>query len=128
MQKANAGINHIEFWVSDLSRALSLYTPLFAAVGWRKLSDTEFSFGSTVFYFVEKPVARSDSAGPRHICFQAGSRETVEEVAKLLRKHHADILRGPIEMPDYSKGYYTVDFRDPDGYVIEVAHTPNMTF
>jgi hypothetical protein len=31
-----------------------------------------------------------------------------------------------VEMPDYSEGYYTVDFRDPDGYVIEVAHTPHM--
>jgi predicted lactoylglutathione lyase len=29
-------------------------------------------------------------------------------------------------MPDYSEGYYTVDFRDPDGYVIEVVHTRRM--
>jgi hypothetical protein len=29
-------------------------------------------------------------------------------------------------MDSYSRDYYTVDFRDPDGYVLEVAHTPHM--
>jgi len=26
---------------------------------------------------------------------------------------------------DYSSGYYTVDFHDPDGFILEVAHSPN---
>jgi len=43
-------------------------------------------------------------------------------------KLHRKVLRGPVEMPDYSKSYYTVDFRDSDGYVLEVAHTPHMNF
>jgi len=128
MQDKTSGINHIEFWVSNLAHSVKFYSPIFAALGWRKMSDTEFSSGSTMFYFVEKPVHRADSAGPRHICFQAGTRKTVEAVAKILAEQHATIIRGPVEMPDYSKGYYTVDFRDPDGYVMEVAHTPNMSF
>ena len=123
---AKAGINHIEFWVSNLERSQAFYAPLFKAVGWQQKSDTEFSSGWTTIYFYEKPVKRVDSAGPRHICFQAVSRAVVEDVAKLLKKQAATIIRGPVEMPEYSEDYYTVDFRDPDGYVIEVAHTPHM--
>ncbi len=128
MQHKTSGINHIEFWVSNLARSSDFYSPIFEALGWRKMSETEFSSGSTVLYFAEKPVSRADTAGPRHICFQADSRKTVETIAKILKDRRAKIIRGPVEMPDYSKGYYTVDFRDPDGYVMEVAHTPNMIF
>jgi len=124
----HSGINHIEFWVTNLARSSSFFTPILGAIGWRKLSDSEFSSGSTVLYLVEKIVPKADSVGPRHLCFQANSRNAVDTVAKLLRDQNATILRGPVEMPDYPKGYYTIDFRDPDGFVIEVAHTPNMTF
>jgi catechol 2,3-dioxygenase-like lactoylglutathione lyase family enzyme len=126
MAKAMAGINHIEFWVSDLQRSMKFYAPIFEATGWHKLSETEFSSSTCVLYFVEKAVKRSDAIGPRHLCLQAGSREMVESVAELLKKQKAEVLRGPIEMPEYSPGYYTVDARDPDGYVIEVAYTPSM--
>ena len=121
-----AGINHVEFGVSKLDQSQAFYTPLFHAIGWKQKSDTEFTSGSTMFYLVEKPVKHVDSAGPRHVCFQAVSRAVVDAVASLLREGSATIIRGPMEMPDYSEGYYTVDFRDPDGCVIEVAHTPNM--
>lgn len=128
MQTTHSGINHIEFWVTDVKRAVSFYESFFSQIGWKKLGVSEFSSGSTVFYLVQKIVPKADSVGVRHICFQANSRSTVEAVAKILREKKANILRGPLEMPDYSRGYYTVDFRDPDGNVIEVAHTPNMTF
>jgi catechol 2,3-dioxygenase-like lactoylglutathione lyase family enzyme len=126
MQSTNPGINHIEFWVNDLKRSLAFYEPLFSAIGWRKLGEGEFGSGSTLIYFSEKAVPKADTAGPRHLCFQATSRDVVDAVGKLLAGSGATVLRGPVEMADYSKGYYTVDFRDPDGYVLEVAHTPNM--
>jgi catechol 2,3-dioxygenase-like lactoylglutathione lyase family enzyme len=97
------------------------------AIGWRKLGEGEFGSGSTVIYFVERAVQKADTLGPRHVCFQATSRNVVDAVGKLLTDSSVTILRGPVEMADYSAGYYTVDFRDPDGYVLEVAHTPNMT-
>ena len=126
MQGMNAGINHIEFWVSDLKRSLEFYEPVFKTVGWSKLGEGEFSSGSCVVYFIEQAVKRVDAVGPRHICFQAGSREQVDAVAEILTQRSAVLIRGPLEMPQYSQGYYTIDFRDPDGYVIEVAHTPHM--
>jgi hypothetical protein len=36
------------------------------------------------------------------------------------------IIRGPLLVPEYSPDYYTMDFYDPDGYMLEVAHTPEQ--
>jgi catechol 2,3-dioxygenase-like lactoylglutathione lyase family enzyme len=118
------GISHIEFWVSDMERSLAFYSPLFSRLGWRQIHDHEFTDGTVKIYFIEKYVAVQDAAGPRHLCFKAESRARVDEVAAFLRSVGAMILRGPCEMK-YSEGYYTVDFKDPDGYILEVAHAPN---
>lgn len=121
------GINHMEWWVKDWDRSGPFYRGLFQRVGWRTLDDRAFSNGSMEIYFKEVPdLNRPDTLGPRHICFQAVSRKMVDEVHSWLVAGRADIIRGPVEMPDYSFGYYTVDFRDPDGFILEVAHTPHM--
>lgn len=70
---------------------------------------------------------RTDSLGVRHNGFQALERRQVEEVAQFLQRTGASIIRGPLEMT-YSKEFYIIDFHDPDGMVVEVAHTPYMDF
>lgn len=83
-------------------------------------------WGTNEIYFEEKKnLNRENTLGVRHICFQANSRQMVEAVAAYLKKVNARIIRGPQEM-NYTKGYYTIDFYDPDGYVLEVAFTPNQ--
>ncbi|WP_461488347.1 VOC family protein [Pontibacter sp. HJ8] len=72
------------------------------------------------------PLAFHDSLGVRHICFHAVSRAVVDQVGEWLKNRKGDLLRGPQEMPLYSVSYYTVDFRDPNGFVLEVAHTPDI--
>ncbi|WP_374702520.1 VOC family protein [Bacillus sp. M6-12] len=120
------GINHIEFWVSDLEKSLAFYSGFFETIGWNRLNKTAFSTGTIEIYFKEAKVSRKDTAGPRHICFQAVERSIVDEVYLYLKKQNAEIIRGPIDADNYSQGYYTIDFRDPDRYVLEVAYTPNM--
>jgi len=119
------GINHIEFWVSDIGKSMKFYNSFLSLIGWTQISAVSFSDGSMVIYFLEmKGVEKMKSLGVRHLCFQATEKKQVDLVAKALVNEHADIIRGPLLMP-YSKDYYTVDFRDPDGQVIEVAHIPN---
>ncbi|SFF09703.1 Catechol 2,3-dioxygenase [Bacillus sp. OV194] len=120
------GINHIEFWVNSMEESLEFYETLFALIGWKEIGKGMFSSGHIEIYLKEADVPRTDSAGPRHICFQAVSRDVVDRVGSYLQEAGAEMIRGPVEVPRYSKGYYTVDFRDPDGYVLEVAHTPHM--
>ncbi|GGG13749.1 VOC family protein [Pontibacter amylolyticus] len=119
------GINHIEFWVKNLEESVRFYGELFPLIGWYALNETSFSCGQHEIYFKEMPVDFHDSLGVRHICFHAISPEVVDAVEAWLRRQNADMIRGPLEMPHYSTGYYTVDFRDPNGFVLEVAYTPN---
>jgi len=117
------GINHIEFWVSDIQRSMKFYNSFLSLIGWKQMSEVSFSNGSMVIYFQEmKGIEKLKSLGVRHLCFQATAKEQVDQVYTALA-NQTHIIRGPLLMP-YSKEYYTVDFHDLDGQVIEVAHTP----
>ena len=119
------GINHIEFWVKNLEESVRFYSELFPLIGWHALNQTSFSCGQHEIYFKEMPISFHENLGVRHVCYHATSREVVDAVGEWLRRQNADIIRGPLEMSHYSAGYYTVDFRDPNGFVLEVAFTPN---
>ena len=120
------GIKHIEFWVSDLKRSDEFYSGLLGILGWERVGIGSFKLGDTKIYMKESGKARGDVLGPRHVCFWAESREIVDKAGEFLKGTHAEIIRGPMEVRGgmYSPGYYTVDFRDTDGYILEVAHTP----
>ncbi|MGG0723845.1 hypothetical protein ABE069_17405 [Bacillus mycoides] len=45
-------------------------------------------------------------------------------VAKFLAGNKVKVIRSPIEMNHYSDGY-TIDSYDPNGFIVEVAYTPN---
>jgi catechol 2,3-dioxygenase-like lactoylglutathione lyase family enzyme len=116
-------IHHVEFTVSNLTASSGFYGPLLLALGWKELRLGMYIKDGCEIYLKEARVDASDrSRGPRHICLRAGSRDEVDRVGALLRAGKAQVIRGPLAMPQYSASYYTVDFRDPDGFVIEVAH------
>ncbi len=121
------GIKHIEFWVSDLKRSGLFYSEFFNILGWKKVGDVSFKLGSTKIYFKQSYKVRADTLGVRHICFWAKSRMVVDKVAEFVKVQGVKKIRGPIEMrgKEYSPGYYTVDFCDPDGCIVEVAYTPD---
>lgn len=121
------GINHLEIWVKSIPETMSFFAPILETIGWHKVNDHAFATDSLEIYFQENPAAIVPGSGVRHICFQAITKAQVDEVGAYLASINADIIRGPKEMP-YTKGYYTVDFRDPNGLVYEVAFTPNMEF
>lgn len=126
MKQFKPGIHHIEFWVANLEESMNFYRKLFSIIGWKQLHDTAFSTGETEVYFKEMNAEIVRTLGPRHICYQAVSRSVVDEVAHFLRDMEAKVIRGPIEMNHYSEGYYTIDFYDPNGFIVEVAYTGNM--
>lgn len=123
------GIRHIEFWVSDLAKSLEFYSRLFAVMKWRQKGEKVFVSGDMKIYFRQYEGKLLDTLGPRHICFHAANRKMVDEVGTFLLVYGCRIIRGPTEIAEspYPSGYYTVDFRDPDGYVLEVAYAPDET-
>lgn len=125
--KNRAFIKHIEFWVSDLGLSIKFYKGIFKIIGWKLIEKNAFSNGETKIYFVEKNLKNRETIGPRHLCFLANSRKVVDEVARFLTNNDYDIIRGPLESHYKNRDSYTVDFRDPDGYIIEVA-TESIVF
>lgn len=116
-----AGIKHIEFWVSDLERSVIFYKKLFDIIGWEQNDQNGFRCGNTKLYLVEKLVSFQENIGPRHICFEADKKDFVDQVATFLKNNNTSIIRGPLEYTYKGSAAYTVDFKDPDGYIIEVA-------
>lgn len=116
-----AAIKHIEFWVSDLKRSMRFYEGILSIIGWNCIGENAFSNGQTKIYFIEQDFKSQKTIGPRHICFMASSHKAVEDVADFLIRNKSDIIRGPLKSRYKDRRAYTVDFRDPDGYIIEVA-------
>lgn len=116
-----AAIKHIEFWTSELKRSMKFYNGILSMIGWKEIENNTFSDGQTKIYFIEQDVESLKTIGPRHICFLASSRKEVDDVGQFLTKNNHNIIRGPLESQYKNRSSYTVDFRDPDGYVIEVA-------
>jgi catechol 2,3-dioxygenase-like lactoylglutathione lyase family enzyme len=117
----NMGIRHIEFWVSDLKNSLEFYKELFSHIDWKQVDENGFSCNGTKIYFCEMKDLIKDNkvVGPRHICFEVKSKEAVDIVSKLpIIKNR--ILHGPDVL--HKNGSYMLVFKDPDGYILEVAY------
>lgn len=126
------GIRHIEILVSDLNKSLEFYKKLFLLISWGQIDATGFKYKDTKIYLKESLFSKRDSKseqrdtlGTRHMCFNVNDVKTVEAVGKFIKEYGEKIIRGPLEVTDdwHPKGgYYTVDFYDPDGYILEVAY------
>jgi catechol 2,3-dioxygenase-like lactoylglutathione lyase family enzyme len=117
-----SAIHHIEITVSDPARSAAFYRALLLALDWRELHPGAYVKDGCEIHLKRGDAAPGRAFGPRHVCFRAASRDVVDRVGGVLRAAGAVVLRGPQPMPQYSPTYYTVDVRDPDGFVLEVAH------
>ena len=126
------GIRHIEIVVSDLKKSVDFYSKLFSLIGWKQVDATGFKCEGTKIYLKESTRPKRDSGseqrdllGARHMCFDVNDTETVDAVGKFLIERNTKMIRGPLEVFDEwtpNGGYYTVDFYDPDGYILEVVY------
>jgi glyoxylase I family protein len=133
--------SHVDLVVSDIERSLSFYRGLLEPLGWTGLNEVRGERGETIHYLSQKGTGvaalglcqRPDDAprhpydryalGVHHLCFDAPSRDAVNERAGWLSENGAEIESGPEEY-DYTPGYYAVFFYDPDGIKLELLHRP----
>jgi glyoxylase I family protein len=133
--------SHVDLCVSSVERSLPFYRGLLGPLGWTGLTEVRGERGETIHYITMRgrgvaalglreaqPDRKATSydryaVGVHHICFDAPSREAVDERARWLREQAAEIESGPAEY-DYTPGYYAVFFRDPDGIKLEILHRP----
>lgn len=119
------GIKHIEIAVSDLQKGLNFYQPLFEMLGWKTVDKNGFVNGNLKIYLKKWDYPAGPSLGIRHLCFWAENKELVNKAGEYVKSTGVKMIRGPLVVLEYSPNYYTVDFYDPDGFMLEVAYTPN---
>jgi catechol 2,3-dioxygenase-like lactoylglutathione lyase family enzyme len=133
-------IAHVDLVVSSIERSLPFYRGLLEPLGWTTLREIEGERGETIWYMsMPGPTSglglrdkQSDAhavpydryaVGVHHVCFDARTREVVDERAQWLAAQGATIESGPKEYP-YVPGYYAVFFYDPDGIKLELRYRP----
>jgi len=135
-----ATVSHIDLVVSSIERSLPFYRRLLEPLGWTTVSEVEGERGETITYMsapgrttaLGLRKKQSDehavpynryAVGIHHVCFEAPSREAVDERADWLITEGAPIESGPTDYR-YAPGYYAVFFYDPDGIKLEIRHRP----
>lgn len=94
-------------------------------IGWEEVDKNGFISGDLKIYLKEWDYPAVNSLGVRHLCFWAENRDMVDKAGEYIKSIGVKIVRGPLVVSEYSPDYYTVDFYDPDGFMLEVAHTPD---
>jgi glyoxylase I family protein len=135
-------IAHVDLVVTSIERSLAFYRGLLEPLGWSTLREVKGERAESIWYIsMPGPTSslglrqkQSDAhpvpyeryaVGVHHVCFDAPTREAVDERAQWLARQGATIESAPREY-GYAPGYYAVFFYDPDGIKLEIRHNPSM--
>lgn len=133
-------INHLRFSVRDVAACEAFYDPLLTLLGYAQVprDDDGRAWGrrdptAGTQWLILTPAAAEHRHTPHeltapgfhHLALNADSREQVDAVYELVRGCGAETLDPPAEY-DYEPGYYAVFFRDPNGFKLEVVHSPRQ--
>ena len=122
-------LHHVEIYVSELRRSLDFWGWFLERLGYRQiqsweggasylLHDTYIVFVQTGDRFKDVPYHRC-RAGLNHLAFNAGSREAVDELTRLLEERGVTILYRDRHPHAGGEETYGVFFEDPDRIKVE---------
>ena len=119
-------IDAITLFVEDLAAAKAFYLEVFGLpVHYEDPNSTVFKFGETVVNLLDVREADALIAPARVASPDAGSRmvftigvDDVDAMCETLRARGVELLNGPMDRP---WGIRTASFRDPGGYIWEIA-------
>jgi len=111
------GFNHLTLRVKDLERSLPFYCDLLGMeLVHRGRKDVYLSWGGAWICLLERQEEREPGGlGMDHVAFSI-DRDGFEEAVSKLREHQVPLVREPVERG----GGWSVQFKDPDGIVLEL--------
>lgn len=120
-------INHVSIGVRDIAASKRFYDAVFAALGYKAVSESEdsLSYGEAEGVFF---ISRSQSPVPAdmesglHFCFDAPNRASIDAFHAAALKTGGRDNGKPGLRPDYSDTYYAAFVIDPDGYRLEAYY------
>ena len=133
-------IYHVEINVSNFEKSVQFYDEFLSWIGYRRIYTHKIAAGWGIkgatlgcnFWIIQCDARFAEGGyhrkrvGVNHIAFHADSRKAVDRFYKefLLPRKILVLYGGPKGYPEYSKGYYSVYFEDPDRIKLELAHVP----
>jgi catechol 2,3-dioxygenase-like lactoylglutathione lyase family enzyme len=117
-------LNHVSIGVRDIAKAKRFYDAALEPLGYSCLSDGAGSLGyggNGVAFWIgatDRPVP-PDSQSNLHFCFDAPSRQSVDDFHAAAIKTGGRDNGAPGLRSDYGANYYAAFVVDPDGYRIE---------
>ena len=133
-------IYHVEINISDFSKSVKFYEEFLTWLGYQRIYSHKIAAGWGIkgatlgcnFWIIQGDARYAREGyhrkrvGVNHIAFHAGSRQAVDRFYRefLLPRKIRFLYGGPKDYPEYSKGYYSVYFEDPDRIKLELAHVP----
>ncbi|NQV43042.1 MAG: VOC family protein [Candidatus Marinimicrobia bacterium] len=131
MNSKDAGLHHIEIYVSNLEQTRQFYEWFLGLLGYQEFQSWEqgFSFlqGSTYIVFVQTADKYLDQSyhrcgtGLNHIAFWANSTDQVDQVRKLLGARGVNILYNDRYPHAGGSDHYAIFFEDPDRIKLELV-------
>jgi catechol 2,3-dioxygenase-like lactoylglutathione lyase family enzyme len=135
-------IYHVEINVSNFDKSVKFYEEFLGWLGYQRIYYHRIAAGwgikgaelSGNFWIIQCDTKFAEHGyhrkrvGVNHIAFHADSRKTVDQFYRkyLLPKNIKVLYGGPKEYPEYSEGYYSVYFEDPDRLKLELVHVPSV--
>lgn len=131
-----ATLHHVAIEVTDIRRAAAFYDAVLGRLGLKRFTQGEGYGGwandSLSVWVIEghparvrrHPVTGDEEVVADHLGFRVGSATEVEAVqADLEAKGIFPVFRGE-EHPEFSSGYFSATWADPDGAVLEIYYVP----
>ena len=129
---------HLEINVSSFKKSFDFYDSFLQRLGYRRiyLHRIAAGWGTGIcnFWIIQSEDRFASlgfhrrRVGLNHVAFHAESRGDVDDFYNqyLLPRNVPVLYGGPKDYPEYSKGYYSVYFEDPDRIKMELAHIPEF--
>lgn len=117
-------IHHVSIAVSDFDRSAGFYDALFAALGWRRHTDSAERIGWGIakpWFFITNGGAGTVTAGNERVCFSAPGRAAVNGAWESALDAGGTDDGEPSQRPELGTRYYSACLLDPDGYRLEIA-------
>jgi catechol 2,3-dioxygenase-like lactoylglutathione lyase family enzyme len=127
---------HLGIEVSSLSRSRKFYETLAKAIGLKQVFDSPETLGwsndeldiwiavSNESRVTRRPPKGNEEVIAEHAAIYLEDKESVDAADSVMRKGGFPPFFAPEEHPEFSTGYYSATYCDPENYVIEFFTYP----
>jgi len=137
-KEIQASVGHVGIEVSSIKNTRSFYEVLAEALGLKRVYESKETIGwgnkefqiwiavSETPRVKKEPPTGEEMVVSEHLAIYVTDKKSVDAVDEVMKKGGFSPLFPPEEHPEFSPGYYSASYCDPDNYVIEIFTFPEQ--